>query len=713
MKRIKLFFIFAPLAIFAKSSFAQNTQGDWCAAHQMYEEALKKDANFAKNQNELERFTEHYVKAEEAKRASSVANKSNSVVRIIPVVVHVIHTNGAENISKAQILTQIDVLNKDFRRLNADTNLTPGPFKSIAADANIEFRMAQIDPNGNCTDGINRVYSQMTNQARDNVKALIYWPRNKYLNIWVVRTIKNVNGTPGNVIGFAQFPGGADSTDGVVIAYDWFGTIGTAASNNGLGKTTTHEVGHWLNLRHIWGDDAGACSGSDNVTDTPNQADKNFSTCPTFPTLDACTPGGNGILYPDYMDYTAGACQNIFTVGQANRMNAALASVNSGRSNLWSAGNLAATGVLDTASPCAANFSSNVVGNTICENSSINFIDNSYSGPITSRTWSFPGATLVSPSTVNDSIVTVQYPTAGFYDVSLTVRNGIDSVTITKLAYVHVVANIATYSNPTFTESFENAALPNSDWETPILDGRLPNWEQNTNVGFSGNASAYLQNFNADSADIDELISPTFNAVNIPNINFSFQVSFAKKTTTDSDVLVIWTSVDCGKNWAQRKSLNASTLAGSNPVQSTPFVPTTSSQWHKETVSVANLINKTNARIKFQFISGGGNNLYIDDINIVNPLGIDEEGTLGYGLSLYPNPSDKSSMLSLNLKEQNPVSIQLISVLGQEIETVYSGVAKPGNTQFEINKYGQLKSGIYFLKVNVNGQSSVKKLILN
>lgn len=713
MKRINYLLSLAICSISIQFATAQTVQGGWCAAHQMYEEAIKNDANFAKNQNELEHFTEQYVKLEEAKRASSTANKSTSIVRIIPVVVHVIHTNGAENISKAQILSQIDVLNQDFRRLNADTNQTPAAFQSIAADANIEFRMAQIDPNGNCTDGIDRIYSQLTNQARNNVKALSYWPRNKYLNIWVVRTIKNTNGTPGNVIGFAQFPGGQDSTDGVVIAYDWMGTIGTALSNNGKGRTTTHEVGHWLNLRHIWGDDGGACSGSDNVSDTPNQADMNFSTCPNFPTLDACTPGGNGVLYPDYMDYTAGACQNIFTVGQASRMNAALASVNSGRNNLWSSGNLTATGVLNTESLCAANFSSNVTGNTVCENTNINFTDNSYNGPITSRTWSFPGGTLVLPSTVNDSIVTVQYPTAGFYDVSLTVRNGTDSVTITKQSFVYVVANTATYSNNTFIESFENAALPNADWETVSLDGKLPNWVQNTNVGFSGNASAYLANFSSDSADIDELISPTFNAANIPNINFSFQVSYAKKASTNSDVLIIWTSIDCGKNWSQRKSINATTLAGTNPVQTSSFVPSLSSQWHKETVSIANLIGKTNARVKFQFISGGGNNIYIDDINIVNPLGINENESLNFGLSLFPNPTDKSSVLSLQLKEQKPVTIQLLSVIGQEIETIFSGIQKAGNYRFDINANGELKSGVYFIKVNVDGQSSVKKFILN
>ncbi len=687
---------------------AQSSQGEWCASHQLYEETLQNDQSFAKNQRELETFTETYTQQEQQKKSNTA--KTSAVVRIIPVVVHVIHANGSENISKAQILSQIDVLNKDFRRLNSDTNNTPVPFRPIAADSEIEFRMAQLDPSGNCTDGINRVYSPLTNQARNNVKSLIIWPRNKYLNIWIVRSIRNVNGTPGNVIGFAQFPGGADSTDGVVIAYDWMGTIGAAQANGGLGRTTTHEVGHWLNLRHIWGDDNGLCSGSDNVTDTPNQANMNLSTCPNFPALDACSPSGNGVLYSNYMDYTNGNCQNIFTVGQAARMNAALSSANSGRNNLFSPGNLAATGVSTPSVLCHADFTTNSFTNTICENGIIAFTDASYNGSISSRVWSFPGGTLVPPSTLTDSVVSVQYPIAGNYSVSLSVSNASDSVSVTKSAFVKVLSNTAVYSNTSYSESFETQGIPGVDWEVNNLDEDATLWQRINTTGFSGSSCAVLENFYSDSAFVDELIGPTFNAQLIPNLNFSFQVAFAKKTASDNDALKIWTSIDCGKTWAIRSTISASTLAGTNPNQSSYFVPTSSTQWHKETVNVANLINKTNARIKFQFVGGDGNNIYIDDINILTPLGVKKMDASGLSISLVPNPAKGESLLSFTTSETGHSEVKVFDMLGQEVETIYVGELNRGTHQFKIGENNKLQPGVYFVKLIVNQLVYTKKI---
>jgi hypothetical protein len=709
MKKIILHFLFAGFLVLTLNGFSQNGPSGWCAAHEIFEESMQNDPNFAKNQEELETYTDTYTKQNE-KHFTSHA-KANSVVRIIPVVVHVIHTNGAENISKAQILSQIDVLNKDFRRLNADTNNTPLPFQAIAADSEIEFRMAQLDPSGNCTDGINRVYSPLTNQARNNVKSLIRWPRNMYLNIWIVNSIRNVNGTPGTVIGFAQFPGGADSTDGVVVAYNWMGTIGAAQSNGGLGRTATHEVGHWLNLRHIWGDDGGLCTGSDNVSDTPNQADLNQSNCPNFPRLDACTSAGNGVLFSDYMDYTNGNCQNIFTVGQAARMNAALSNPTSGRNNLFTPANLAATGVSTPTVLCQADFTTNSLTNSICENGIIAFTDASFNGSSTSRTWSFPGGTLVPPSSLSDSIVSVQYPTAGNFDVSLSVANATDSVGVTKTAFIKVFPNLATYSNPSYSESFETLPLPNVDWEIANLNEDVATWQRSTSIGFSGSACAVLENFYSDSAFVDELIGPTFNAQLIPNINFSFQAAYKKRTASDNDALKIWTSTDCGKTWAIRSTISAATLAGSNPNQTTYFTPTAATQWIKHTVNVANLINKTNARIKFQFVGGDGNNIYIDDINILTPLDVTNLEASEINLILQPNPSKEGTLLSFMLSKTEFVEVKLVSMLGQEIGNVFAGQLKAGLQKIQIDNSFELQPGIYFVKIQIGTSTYTQKLI--
>ncbi|MFM7078240.1 MAG: hypothetical protein ACKOYC_00465, partial [Bacteroidota bacterium] len=201
-----------------------------CLAHYLYEQQIANDPQYRANQAQLERETEAFAPGFIERKSSGTANRGTSVVRVIPVVFHVIHEGGSENISRAQIQNQIDLLNADFRHQNADTVNTPAPFLALAADVEIEFRLATKDPNGNCTDGVVRVNSPLTNNARDNVKAVSYWPSNKYLNVWVVKTIQNLSGSAGIVLGFAQFPGGNAATDGVVLRHDYTGNIGTAAN---------------------------------------------------------------------------------------------------------------------------------------------------------------------------------------------------------------------------------------------------------------------------------------------------------------------------------------------------------------------------------------------------------------------------------------------------------------------------------------------------
>ena len=239
----------------------------------------------------------------------------------IPVVVHVVSRTAAENVTQAQIDSQIDVLNKDFRKKNSDTGSVPAVFQSLVADARVEFALATTDPNGNPTNGVTRRTTTVNGFGSDDaVKrnatgGTDAWPADRYLNIWVCRLA-------GGLLGYAQFPGGPAATDGVVITHTAFGTTGTAAAPFDKGRTATHEIGHWLNLRHIWGDDASACSGSDFVDDTPNQASANTGK-PTFPHI-SCSNGPNGDLFMNYMDYVDDAAMFMFTTGQVVRMQAAL-----------------------------------------------------------------------------------------------------------------------------------------------------------------------------------------------------------------------------------------------------------------------------------------------------------------------------------------------------------------------------------------------------
>jgi Pregnancy-associated plasma protein-A len=260
------------------------------------------------------------------KIASGEAMKLLGKLLTVNVVVHVVYKRAAENISDAQVKSQIDVLNKDFRAKNADKSKVPSVWSSLIADSNIKFQLAKRDPRGRATKGITRTKTTRSAFPADNsvkTKAgggIAPWPPNRYLNIWVCNL-------GDGLLGYAQFPGGPAKTDGVVILHRAFGTTGTAKAPFDKGRTATHEVGHWLDLRHIWADTLG-CGGSDFVADTPNQAGPNFGS-PTFPKI-SCLNGPHGDMFMNYMDYVDDAAMVMFTTGQGARMNACLAGTRKG-----------------------------------------------------------------------------------------------------------------------------------------------------------------------------------------------------------------------------------------------------------------------------------------------------------------------------------------------------------------------------------------------
>jgi hypothetical protein len=285
-----------------------------CAAMQEYERLLEESPSFRANQRRAETFTERALASGEASRVART-------LVTIPTVVHVVYRKPKENISDAQITSQIDALNQDFRSTNPDVSQVPAPWQGLVADPRIRFKLATKDPAGKRTNGIVRVQTDRASfGAGDAVKRATSggstaWPSDAYLNLWVCTL-------SGGLLGYAQFPGGPKATDGVVVLNTAFGTEGTATAPFDLGRTLTHEVGHWLNLRHIWGDTLD-CSGGDRVADTPNCAGPNMGK-PTFPTV-SCSNGPHGDMFMNYMDYVDDAAMFMFTAGQVSRMNACLA----------------------------------------------------------------------------------------------------------------------------------------------------------------------------------------------------------------------------------------------------------------------------------------------------------------------------------------------------------------------------------------------------
>lgn len=286
-----------------------------CASAEYLQMQLDQNPQMRQAQDDIERFTQEYV--------ANHTNERTQTVITVPVVFHVVYQNSAENIPDTRLLDQLQVLNEDFRALNSDVSNVPSAWTSLVGDMQINFCLAVRDPNGNATTGITRTQtSDASFSTDDQVKFTAQgghdiWDRNKYLNLWICDL-------GGGLLGYSQFPGGAASTDGVVLNYRYVGTTGSSAPYN-LGRTATHEIGHWFNLRHIWGDDGSSCSGSDQVSDTPNQASENY-TCqsPGFVLTDACTTTSPGVMWMNYMDYTDDACMYMFTAGQATRAQAAL-----------------------------------------------------------------------------------------------------------------------------------------------------------------------------------------------------------------------------------------------------------------------------------------------------------------------------------------------------------------------------------------------------
>ena len=295
MRRLLLLFA---VVLFTGTAFAQRN----CGTMDVLQQMQKEDPFLEERMDQIEEFTRNYIQRN---------TEAVSGVVTIPVVFHVVYNKrkSSENISTAQINSQMTVLNDDFRRLNSDANNT----WSQADDIEIEFCLASIDPSGNATTGITRKKTSKNSFGTNNsVKYASQggtdaWPASSYLNIWIC----NIGG---GILGYAQFPGGNAATDGVVLDYRYVGTTGTATYPFNLGRTATHEVGHWLNLRHIWGD--GGCSFDDYVSDTPLSDAANYY----------CATGhvscGSVDMVENYMDYSDDACMNLFTTGQKSRMRA-------------------------------------------------------------------------------------------------------------------------------------------------------------------------------------------------------------------------------------------------------------------------------------------------------------------------------------------------------------------------------------------------------
>ncbi|MFH1319071.1 MAG: M43 family zinc metalloprotease [Bacteroidota bacterium] len=557
-------------------SIAQNTKR--CCATEMTQKFIDKNphllAEILKTRQKLEEHTRNFI--------SNKNLNSATTIYVIPVVFHIIHDNGIENIPDAKVFDAMKILNYDFRKWNPDTDEVVSPFNSIIGNANIEFRLAQLDPWGNATNGIERIVSAETYIGDDGSK-LNPWPRSKYLNIWVCAEA-------GGAAGWTYLPSSVNwspDEDGIVIMASYVGN-----SN----RTLTHETGHWINLLHPWGwsNNPGLssnCSEDDGVSDTPNTIGVDDWSCNTNQVT--CSSLDN---VQNYMDYSI--CERMFTEGQVSRMRASLTSTTAQRNNLWTASNLSATGINNN----AAVFSVDLTH--ICVGSSLSFYDQSYNG-ITSWEWSFPGGT---PATSNLKLPTITYNTPGVYNVSLTVINASDSISVTKSSFITVMTSLTM----PYSEEFDSGL----DWEITNYD-QGNTWEYTTGASYSGyGGSLKINNYSGNlKGEVDGALSPSIDLSVMQSAQISFKVAYAQKSSSSDDILKLYTSNNCGNLWTLKWIRDGSVLAGANGIQSAEFVPADTNAWQYHSVNISTF-QAQNFRFKFEFICDEGNNLYIDNINI-------------------------------------------------------------------------------------------------
>ena len=629
-------YLFSFIFIFACFLFGNSQQLTRTCGTMEHHEYLKKTRkNYEQSLIEYNQMINNYITSLESKPKNAV-----QATITIPVVVHIVYNTTAENLTDAQIQSQIQVLNEDFGRTNADRiKVTQPTFSTVAAGSSIQFCLAQRDPNGNATTGITRTSTTKTSFGTDDqVKSnstggKTAWDVTKYMNIWICDL-------GSSLLGYGEFPTGSlSNTWGLVLNYRYTGRNGSAQSPFNLGRTGTHEVGHCFNLIHIWGDENG-CSGSDQCADTPNQA-ASSSGCFTAGSIqtDACATSSPGKMWMNYMDYTDDACMYMFSQNQVTRMEAII------NNPPWN--------VLKTSNGCTPVTSLDASISTIINPANNSSICNNNITPVVRLLNA--GSTTLTTSVIYykmDATATQSLNWSG----SLTTGN---STTVTLNTFSNLTAGAHTFSawvglpnggtdqnasnnssvsnftvtNPPvgqalpFTERFEATTFPPTGWvKTTVNQLNAANtWTRVTNntgipVTPASTACARMDNFSGNTTitgQRDILRSPALDFSTANNtLKLKFDVSHRRYSATTSDSLNVWISSDCGSTWTRIYNKGGASLATVTGTQSTVFTPTANAQWRRDSVSLSSYAGLNSVYLRFESVSGYGNNVYLDNINV-------------------------------------------------------------------------------------------------
>lgn len=690
---------------------------EYCHQHVRMKELLKDPAM-------MQIYLQEQANDEQNK---SKGDNTKGVVYKIPVVFHVLHNGGIENISDEQIYDALNILNRDYRLLNADANnvqadfdgnVTTGNTEPQPSDAEIEFVLATKAPDGTCFKGITRTQSvlsydgtngdaQVTAIRNGNDVYIGNWPGNRYMNVFICGDI-------GGAAGYTYKPafGGLGMDNGIWVLHNYVGSIGTSSTSTS--RTLTHEAGHWFNLDHTWGGNnnpgnATSCSSDDNVQDTPNCIGVQACVLQS----NTCNSDDAFFGFPirdnveNYMDYSY--CSKMFTQGQVTRMRNALNSSSGGRNNLWTTANLNLTGATGVLALCKADFFADKT--TVCVGESIQFTDDTYNA-VTGWNWSFPSGT---PSASTDQNPLVTYSTPGVYAVTLTSTDGTTTDSETKTAYIQVLP--AGASIPYF-EGFENyTTLDNlTQWQVYNFNNNNKFTLEST-FGQNSSKCVKLVNFGQPAGSVDELHSSVVDLSSITaatNVTLSFRYAYRKRATTNLEYLKVFISKDCGDNWVQRKTLSGNALGST--VATTSWTPTPT-DW--VTIHMTNITTDywvENFRYKFRFEGDNGNNIYLDNINIY-PGAPSEEIVLGLAesgeieeLALYPNPTEGELNVRFTVGASQSAYLQVQDVSGKVVQT--SVVNALEGTNIVILGTDELATGSYFLNIQVGGAQKTLQFVV-
>jgi PKD repeat protein len=695
-----------------------QAQGFGCTAGEQSQKQYDKHPELLVAKNQLDAFTKQYIQQHRA--TANGQRTSNDSTYVIPVVFHIEHDAGVENISDATIYTEMSHWNEYMQARNySDLATTDTPFVPLIGNSNIEFRLAQIDPFGHPTNGIERIYTQSTYLGSNNTK-LDPWPREKYLNVWLTKGIDR-DVTFYGTLAYSMYPSSVatyvnnDIIDGILAKYFVVG-----ANDQFSRPTMAHECGHWMNLAHVWGNtnQPGVACGDDDVDDTPITKG-NQNVCPHY--LKSCD---STIVenVQNIMNYAE--CHFMFTKGQVERMHAALNSPVSGRNNIWSNSNKIATGVVDSLTypnpnSLAVPVADFAVNNRfVCTNTTVKFTDVSWNAEITSRNWTFPtGTNLVGTSTTTDVSPQVQFDSPGWKEVTLEVGN--NNGTNQKVKSMVYVAPDGAVSAPYF-EGFEDPSSANN-WQSQNYDNNNTSFQRYTGAGHYSTNSFKLNMYNAGyDGDRDDLVSPIFDlssvdpGQNTVSFDYSFATYDANHMSDSIATISVYASKDCGVTWTRLYyNLGGYNLYNAGTVGTGPFVPGQQDEfWQNIVVNIpSTFAGNQSVAFKWSVTSAkAANHFYIDNINIggsVAGINTVRANTVG-SMNIIPNPTQGAAVLALNITNASAnTTAKMYDLEGREIMTIFSGQTQAGqkNVSFDTEN---VASGIYIIKVT-DGKTSIQK----